>query len=340
MNRKFIKYIFVLLITVVIIPGLSLTPAIPGDAASFEKVTDVTLGPLTADNYDIHENALVGVLTSNEGTVSVVYEGSAELRASVDSTPKWLDRSDLEIRLGDQDWEPLGDNNISLSLEDKNEVSYELKYDAENQSKVPSPGTYYISLGFSLIQTGGCNDPVIEISQNYLGPDENPKFKLTSSCGPIGKAKVFASPGGTKYTETTGANAGETPNFGNLKPDDDIDLDVDADGDDSGVTNLAGGLDFDFDGDNVDGDFQVLVSGAIGPGEDVILKVKEPGPGQSPGDPVEGADISGYATGTTDSSGEFTFTLPEVRDFSKVITVGVGSAAQDATLKFDYNFTP
>ena len=345
MNRKTIKYIPVLLMSVVIISGLSLSPPAFGGTSSIEVLTDITLGPLTADNYDIHEDALIGELESqNKGAITVDYEDSAELKVSLDSAqvPSWLNPSNLKIKLGEEksltgkEWKVLGDNTVSLSLEGGEKVYYDLKYNVENQSTVPSPGTYYIGLDFSLTQTGGCNDPVIEISMNYLGPDENPKVKLTSSCGPIVDAQVNANPGGTMYT----GNNGETPNFGNLGSLNNLNLGVILDG--NHHENLDGYLHFQFDGINVDGDFQVLVSGAIGPGESVTLTVRDQSPGRGGGnkDPIAGAKVSGYATGTTDSNGEFTFTLPDSRNFLKTITVGVDSAPHDAKLVFDYTFTP
>lgn len=345
-NRKCKKYILVILISVGIISGLSpFLPAFGGtSSSSIEVLADITLGPLTADNYDIQDDTLVGVLESkNKGAITVDYENSAELKVSLDSAqvPSWLNPSDLKIKLGEEksltgkEWKVLGDNVVSLSLKGGEKVYYDLKYNVENQSTVPSPGTYYIGLDFSLTQTGSCNDPIIEISMNYLGPDENPKVKLTSSCGPIVGAQVNVIPGGTKST----GNDGETPNFGNLGSLINLKLGVTLDG--NHHENLDGYLQFQFDGINVGGDFQVLVSGAIGPGESVTLTVRELDPGKGGKySRIEGANISGYATGTTDSNGEFTFTLPEGRDFSKVITVGVDSFAQDATLNFDYNFTP
>ena len=346
MNRKTIKYIPVLLMSVVIISGLSLSPPAFGGTSSIEVLTDITLGPLTADNYDIHEDALIGELESqNKGAITVDYEDSAELKVSLDSAqvPSWLNPSNLKIKLGEEksltgkEWKVLGDNNISLSLTGGNKVYYDLKYNVESQTTVPSPGTYYIGLDFSLTQTGGCNDPVIEIISNYFGPDENLKVKLTSSCGPIPGARVTAIPGCSRVTKSTG----KTPNFGSpLDPNPNITLNAVLAG--PSHENLDGDLQFQLAGNNVDGDFQVLVSGAIGPGESVTLTVRGQGAGRGGGNknPIKGADISDYATGTTDSNGEFTFTLPESRDFEKTITVGVDSAAQDATLVFNYNYTP
>lgn len=329
MNKAKVNYsLIAILLSVVLILGLSHSIPVFGDDPSIEKLTDVTLGPLTSDNYDIKKGALVGALTSNQGTVTVNYEDSAELKVSIDSTqvPSWVNPSKLEIKLGDKDWKVLGDNTISLSLggEGENwdeEVNYELRYDVNDQSTVPPPGSYLIGLDLSLSQTGGgCYDPAIEITSNELGPGELFKLKLTSSCGSVGNADVDSS-NKDDYTKPNGkANLGQ-------QPEGDISFSVGADG----LENLNGDLDFSFDGDSLWGDLRVYVLGNIGPGREVDLKVEDKN-----GDPVEDVDVSGSFGGTTDSNGVFSFTFPSGQDTDVALTVDPNG--QQASLQFDYDF--
>lgn len=330
LSPKMVISVVLLSITMLFIPVLDAYAEEP----TIEEVTPLSFDAMGTDYYDIRTDSFESLTTS--GKLQLTFQGSAELEVKlVDSGD--IDPSKWSVRLeNEENWKDLGSDGwvkLGSFSGDGETVTYELRFSPDGNTR---PGSYNIGLQFSLSQAGGCYDPVIDIRQRELGPDENPKVKLTSSCGPIVDAQVNANPGGALDT----GNDGETPNFGNLGSLTNLNLGITLDGNQH--ENLDGSLQFQFDGINVDGDFQVLVSGAIGPGESVTLTVREQGPGGGGGNknPIKGAEVSGYASGYTEDNGEFTFTLPESRDFKKTITVGVDSADQDAELVFDYDFTP
>ncbi len=255
--------------TVILVISLSLIlPSIPvfystGEPA-IEEVTPISFDELGSDYYNIRTNSFDPLTTSGELRLS--FEGSAQLKVQLAETGS-LDADKLDIRLEGGNWKslsqsgwiPLGDFSESGEI-----VSYQLKF---SPGEVTNPGSYYIGLQFSLAQTGGCDDPVLEIISDYLGPDEVLKVKLTSSCGPVGGADVVVSPGGSK---STNKNTGKTPSFGNLKPDDEIDLSIDTDGDN--VKGLDGDLDLSLNL-TFEGDLEAFVKGSIGPGEKLVTEI-------------------------------------------------------------------
>lgn len=231
---------------------------------AIEEITPVSFDALGSDYYDIRTNSFETLKST--GKLQLTFEGSAELRVLL-ADSGGLEPDMLDIRLeGRDEWKTLSQSDwIHLgSFSDSGEtVSYELRFSPDGNTE---PGSYPVSLEFSLAQTGGgCYDPIIDITSQKLGPGEHLQLELTSSCGPVEDAEVDA---GSAGVQDTGSN-GRVNWGGGRVPEDEIDLSVDADGDD--VKGLDGELELSLN--LTEGDLEAYVMGSIGPGEELVMEI-------------------------------------------------------------------
>ena len=159
MNRKTIKYIPVILLSVVIISGLFFTLTASGD----NNVIEVDLGTIGAENITLTGSGINIVdATLESNSITITHDKKVKkvvVSLNSNATANWINPTWLKIKLGDT-WEALGSSDSSLELvvdSPAKSITPKLKYEMNNHSTLPPPGTHKINLSFGLVSASSCS---------------------------------------------------------------------------------------------------------------------------------------------------------------------------------------